>query len=450
MSTTFGTDGIRGVANSQLRPEIALALGRCAARHLGETKFLVGRDTRQSGPMLLGALCAGITSEGFDVVDVGILPTPGLAWLGAKHGLPVVMISASHNPFGDNGIKLFGPGGSKLTADVERSIERDLNILLSGKEVSHLPVPVGREVGTVVSDHHLIGEYLEDLVASATLDDRRRLHVVVDCANGAASALAPELFARLNVDAHFIANTPDGSNINDHCGATSPQLLAQTVVREGADLGLSFDGDADRLIACDGDGHFIDGDVLLALFAGELDRQSQLENRTVAVTVMSNLGLRRALAQLEIEVIETDVGDRNVTDAMEAHGLSLGGEQSGHVVFRRQSLIGDGLYSGLKLLELCSRSDQSSTQLAGLAMQRIPQVIRNVAVNSLKTLEDRPQIFICAKEMEEGLGEWGRVLIRASGTEPKIRIMVEAEDSDLVHEVIEELVLVVEREMARS
>ena len=448
MSTTFGTDGIRGVANSQLRPEIALALGRAAARHLGETAFLVGRDTRQSGPMLLAAFCAGVTAEGFDVIDVGVIPTPGLAWLGAKHRLPVAMISASHNPFGDNGIKLFGPGGSKLSSDEERVIEQDLNALLKGEEVSLLPVPTGRGVGTIISDSGQVSDYIDDLENSVNLDGTRRLHVVVDCANGAASALAPQLFSRFNLKLSFIANTPDGTNINDHCGATSPHLLAQTVVREHADLGISFDGVADRLIACDGEGVLVNGDVLLALFAFDLDLRNLLEKRTVAVTVMSNLGLRRALTERGIEVVETAVGDRNVTDAMEEHSIVLGGEQSGHVVFRRQTLIGDGLLSGLKLIELCAHSKQTLSELAKGAMTAIPQVIRNVVVDDLRLLDNHPQIFIVAKEIEESLGEWGRVFIRASGTEPKIRIMVEAEDEAKVRSVVEELVRLVERAMA--
>jgi phosphoglucosamine mutase len=447
MSTTFGTDGIRGVANSQLRPELALALGRCAARHLGETSFLVGRDTRRSGPMLAGALCAGITSEGFDVIDLGIVPTPALAWLGARRGLPVVMISASHNPFADNGIKLFGPGGAKLTTDVERAIERDLQILLAGDEVSLFPVPVGRELGAVTLDPLEIEGYVDELNSSIELARPSEIHVVVDCANGAASMVAPEVFRRLGVNAHLIANTPDGTNINEHCGATSPALLAQTVLREGADLGVAFDGDADRLIAVDNLGSIIDGDVLIALFASDLAARGLLHRNEVAVTIMSNLGLRRALGARGISLVETQVGDRNVTDAMESRGITLGGEQSGHIVFRRSSLIGDGIYSALRLLEIIDRSTESAAELAQSAMQRIPQLIRNVAVGDVRSLASQTKIFERARELESELGEWGRVLIRASGTEPKVRVMVEAENESRVHEVVEELTLLVEHEM---
>lgn len=448
MSTVFGTDGIRGVANAQLRPEIALALGRAAARHLGSTAFLVGRDTRHSGPMLLSALSAGIASEGFDVIDVGIIPTPGLAWLGAARNLPVAMVSASHNPFRDNGIKLFGPGGAKLSPDVERVIERDLNTLLHGAEISVLPVPTGREVGSLSFDDHAGTAYIEDLASSVSLSNMRGLRIVCDCANGAASTLAPELFGRLGIDTVFIANTPDGTNINDHCGATSPHLLAQTVIREGAALGFSFDGDADRLIACDRFGNVVDGDVLLALFAFDLDDRKLLADRRVVTTVMSNRGLVRSLGERGISVIETGVGDRNVTDAMELNGAALGGEQSGHIVFRRKALIGDGLYSALRLIELVTRSNEDLGELATRAMTRIPQVVHNVVVDDPSQLEAHPEIFAKASLLEPSLGNWGRIFIRASGTEPRVRIMVEGEDVEQVRQVVDDLVEVVESEMA--
>jgi len=448
MSTVFGTDGIRGVANAQLRPEIALALGRAAARHLGSTAFLVGRDTRHSGPMLLCALSAGIASEGFDVIDVGIIPTPGLAWLGAARNLPVAMVSASHNPFRDNGIKLFGPGGAKLSPDVERVIERDLNTLLHGAEISVLPVPTGREVGSLSFDDHAGTAYIEDLASSVSLSNMRGLRIVCDCANGAASTLAPELFGRLGIDTVFIANTPDGTNINDHCGATSPHLLAQTVIREGAALGFSFDGDADRLIACDRFGNVVDGDVLLALFAFDLDDRKLLADRRVVTTVMSNRGLVRSLGERGISVIETGVGDRNVTDAMELNGAALGGEQSGHIVFRRKALIGDGLYSALRLIELVTRSNEDLGELATRAMTRIPQVVHNVVVDDPSQLEAHPEIFAKASLLEPSLGNWGRIFIRASGTEPRVRIMVEGEDVEQVRQVVDDLVEVVESEMA--
>lgn len=448
MSAVFGTDGIRGVANAQLRPEIALALGRAAARHLGSSAFLVGRDTRHSGPMLLSALSAGIASEGFDVIDVGIIPTPGLAWLGAARNLPVAMVSASHNPYRDNGIKLFGPGGTKLSPDVERVIERDLNTLLHGTEISVLPVPTGRAVGSLSFDGHAGGTYIEDLASSVSLSNMRGLRIVCDCANGAASRLAPELFGRLGIDAVFIANTPDGTNINDHCGATAPHLLAQTVVREGAAIGLSFDGDADRLIACDRFGNIVDGDILLALFAFDLDDRSLLADRRVVTTVMSNRGLVRSLGERGISVIETGVGDRNVTDAMELNGAVLGGEQSGHIVFRREALIGDGLYSALRLIELIIRSNEDLGELTTKAMTRVPQVVHNVVVDDPSQLDAHPEIFARASQLEPTLGSWGRIFIRASGTEPRVRIMVEGEDVEQVRQVVDDLVEVVEREMA--
>lgn len=448
MSIVFGTDGIRGVANAQLRPETALALGRVAARHLGSTAFLVGRDTRHSGPMLLSALSAGIASEGFDVIDVGVIPTPGLAWLGATRNLPVAMISASHNPFRDNGIKLFGPGGTKLAPDVERVIERDLSALLHGTEISVLPVPTGREVGSLSVDSHGVPAYLDDLSSSVSISKTNGLRIVCDCANGAASALAPELFGRLGIDSVFVANRPDGTNINDHCGATAPHLLAQTVVREGAALGLSFDGDADRLIACDRFGNVVDGDTLLALFAFDLDDRSLLTGRRVVTTVMGNRGLVRSLDERGIAVVETGVGDRNVTDAMELNGAALGGEQSGHIVFRRRTLIGDGLYSALRLIELIIRSNADLGDLASNAITRMPQVVHSVVVDDPSQLEAHPEIFARASQLEPSLGSWGRIFIRASGTEPRIRIMVEGEDVEQVRLVVDDLVEVVESEMS--
>jgi len=398
--------------------------------------------------MLLSALGAGIAAEGFDVVDVGVIPTPGLAWLGATRNLPVAMVSASHNPFRDNGIKLFGPGGTKLSPDVERVIERDLNALLQGSEISVLPVPVGRDVGNLLIDDHAGVTYIEDLASGVSLSKGRRPRVVCDCANGAASTLAPALFGRLGIDAVFIANTPDGTNINDHCGATAPHLLGQTVLREGADLGLSFDGDADRLIACDRFGNIIDGDVLLALFAFDLDDRSLLLDHRVVTTVMSNRGLVRALGERGISVIETGVGDRNVTDAMDLNGAVLGGEQSGHIVFRRKVLIGDGMYSALRLIELVTRSDDDLAELASRALTRMPQVVHNVVVDDPSQLEAHPAIFARAASLEPSLGSWGRIYIRASGTEQRVRIMVEGEDVEQVRQVVDDLIEVVEREMA--
>lgn len=447
MSATFGTDGIRGVANSQLSPEVALALGRSAARHLGASAFLVGRDTRQSGLMLQSALSAGIAAEGFDVVDVGVIPTPGLAWLGATRNLPVAMVSASHNPYSDNGIKLFGPGGAKLTASEEHVIERDLEAMTSREDFARLPVPIGDAIGIVSSDGHARTDYLDELVASVT-EPLASMRIVCDCANGAASMFAPELFSRLGLDGVFVANTPDGTNINDHCGATAPNLLSQTVLKEGADFGVSFDGDADRLIACDNRGNIIDGDVLLALFAFDLDARGLLANRLIVTTVMSNRGLRRALDARGIVVVETSVGDRNVTDAMDLNGATLGGEQSGHIVFRREALIGDGMYSALRLIELVTRNGADLGELGASAMTRMPQVIHNVIVDDPAQIDGHPRIFSRAESLEPSLGPWGRVLIRASGTEPRVRIMVEGEDVDQVTRVVDELAEIVEQEMA--
>ena len=444
MVKRFGTDGIRGAANTELTPELALFLGRAAARHLGGGSFLIGRDTRSSGPMLLGALSAGLASEGVSVIDVGVIPTPGLAWLAADRGLPAAMISASHNPFGDNGIKLLSPGGSKLNTALESAVEGELEALLAGVAAAR-SVPEGRGVGDVTSDPGAIGDYEHYLVHAISTTRTRPLSVICDCANGAASNLAPQVFARLGIDATFIGDRPDGININDGCGATAPASLVRAVTEARADIGLSFDGDADRLIAVDDKGNIVDGDYLIALFAFDLDARDQLDKRTVVVTVMSNLGLRRALDRRGIDVIETAVGDRSVTDALDANDLVLGGEQSGHIVFPREATTGDGILTALKLLDLVERSGQSLSALAQGAMTRLPQVLRNVPVPAPSRLDAAAGVWEEVDAVERELGEWGRVLIRASGTEPTVRVMVEAEAKDQADAAVERLVVAVER-----
>lgn len=447
MVLRFGTDGIRGVANAELTPELALALGRAAARHLPSTQFLVGRDTRRSGPMLQSAFAAGLASEGTRVVDVGVLPTPGLAWLAASRRVPGAMISASHNPFPDNGIKLLSPAGAKLSDVLERAVEIELDTVLA--EVlgpAGGDVPEGAGVGEIVLEPRAVEAYVDHLVRAVKLPGTP-FRVVCDCANGAASPIAPMVLDRLGIDAVVVAANPDGTNINEHCGSTHAGALARRVVEEGADLGLCFDGDADRLIALDREGNVVDGDQLLALFAIDLHERGELENNAMVATVMSNLGLRRALEQRGIALVETPIGDRHVADALEANQLVLGGEQSGHIVFRREATTGDGILTACKLIELVARSGRPLHELTTAAMTRLPQELRNVRVAEPGRLGSASAVWAEVVAVEELLGATGRVLLRASGTEAAVRVMVEAESHEHASAAAERLVIAVRREL---
>ncbi|MCU1452934.1 MAG: glmM [Acidimicrobiales bacterium] len=443
MTLKFGTDGVRGVANSELTPEFALALGRAAARVLGRDRWCIGRDTRRSGPFLAAALAAGLASEGATVSDLGVLPTPGLAHAAADQGCPAAMISASHNSFADNGIKLFAAGGQKLRDEVEEALEAELAMLQAhGGQPDR---PVGAVVGTVSVDAGAAAAYAADLTATA-LGDRRLdgLHVVLDCANGAASAVAPAVLRDLGADVEVIHATPDGVNINDGCGSTYPADLQAAVVTGGADIGLAFDGDADRVLAVDAAGRLVDGDHLIAMCALDLHERGALAHDTVVVTVMSNLGFRQAMAARGIEVVVTAVGDRYVLEALDDGGFVLGGEQSGHVIFRDRASTGDGILTGLFLLDLLVRSGRKLSDLAADAMTRLPQVLVNVRVARRDPhLLDLLSADIAAAEAE--LGDAGRALVRPSGTEPLVRVMVEAPSEAQAHHVAERLVQAVER-----
>ncbi len=430
MTLKFGTDGVRGVANQELTPELVLALGRAAAGVIEGSTFLVGRDTRVSGPMLQAALSAGLASEGVSVVDLGVLPTPGVAFASATRGLPAAVISASHNPFPDNGIKLFAPGGCKLADHVEEVLEARLTQLLGGGGVAGSSVPAssvrtGGSVGRLETDATALDEYVAHLVGS--LEGRRldHLRVMVDCANGAAFQAAPRALVELGAEVEVIGDQPDGTNINDDCGSTFPMALQRAVVATGADVGLALDGDADRVLGVDGQGGLLDGDHLLALCAQDLRSRGRLRDDTVVVTVMTNLGFRHAMAAQGIAVQETAVGDRYVLEALERGGWSLGGEQSGHLIFRELATTGDGTLTGLLVLDLLRRRGRPLAELAAEAMTRLPQVLRNVRVAVRDPdVVTRLRPAIAAAEAE--LDGQGRVLVRPSGTEPLVRVMVEA------------------------
>jgi phosphoglucosamine mutase len=432
----FGTDGVRGGAHVELTADVALRLGRAAATVLGAAEFVVGRDTRRSGPLLQSAFSAGLASHGVTVCDVGVLTTPALALLAKQRGVPAAVVSASHNPFSDNGIKLFSVQGTKLPVATERAIEACYDAL--GDEAPP-GAPSGAGVGDIVADPEAATQYRRGVLRA--LEGRRLdgLHVVLDCANGAASALAPAVFESVGARVEVICDHPDGLNINDGCGSTHPEGLARTVVARRATLGLAFDGDADRLVAVDHRGNVADGDTLLALFALDLAARDELPGRAVVVTVMSNLGFRLAMADRSIAVVETPVGDRAVLEALEAGGYHLGGEQSGHIVFRHRASTGDGILTGLLLADLLVRSGSTLAALADGLIERVPQVLRNVKVLEPTRLAEASDVWATVHEVEAALGATGRVLLRASGTEPVIRVMVETADHAAAESAVERI-----------
>jgi phosphoglucosamine mutase len=432
VTVRFGTDGLRGLAVIELTPELVLALGRATARVLAEPgqTVVVGRDTRRSGPLLQAALSAGLASEGVDVCDVGVLPTPGVAAIAADRGVPAAMISASHNPHWDNGIKLFAAGGRKLADEVEGGLEAELTAITTGPG-SHAAAAGGTTasppVGRLLADPEASAWYVGHLLAS--LEGRRLsgVRVAVDCANGAASFTAVDALAGAGADVvAILADQPNGLNINDACGSTYPAALQAAVMAQRAQVGLAFDGDADRVIAVDETGALVDGDQLLALLSLDLRERGRLTADTVVVTVMTNLGFRLAMGDHGIQVEETQVGDRYVLEALDQGKWSLGGEQSGHIIFRDLATTGDGILTGLQLLDVLRRTGRPLSELAGRAMTRLPQVLRNVRVANRDGLAEAAAIWDEVAQVEQGLHGKGRVLLRPSGTEPLIRVMVEA------------------------
>ncbi len=443
MSLRFGTDGVRGVAGSELTPELVLALGRATARVLGGPRVLIGRDTRESGAMLEAALAAGIAAEGVDVELLGVLPTPGVAWHSAREDVPAAMISASHNPFADNGVKLFTAGGTKLPDEVEERLEHELAVL-TGADDGAARASEGGSIGLVRRRVFLADEpYQGFLVGSLDGRGLDGLSVVIDCANGAASHIAPTVLEALGARVDVLSAEPDGRNINAGCGSTHPEALQHRVVEIGADVGLAVDGDADRVLAVDHRGRLVDGDHLLALFAIDLAGRGLLSGNTVVITVMTNLGFRLAMAERGIGVTETAVGDRYVLEALGRDHLSLGGEQSGHFIFRDLATTGDGILSGLQLLDLVARRAVSLADLADDAMTSLPQILRNVRV-AAKGLDVSAAIAEEVAAVEAELGDRGRVLIRPSGTEPLVRVMVEAATPEQAEAATARLVAAVE------
>ncbi len=428
----FGTDGVRGRANVDLTPEVALALGRALVTVLHEEgdkrpSILVGRDPRWSGDMLEAAMIAGITSAGGDAVSVGVLPTPGVAYLtGRSTAGAGVMLSASHNPVGDNGIKFFGPDGFKLSDDEEARIAE---LYASGSPRR----PDSTRIGRRLVDPAAVARYVEHLASSVDVD-LVGMRVVVDGANGAASNVAPQVYRQLGAEVVTIHCSPDGANINDRCGSTHPEVVRQAVLTDGADIGVAHDGDADRLVAVDHTGGVVDGDVLLAILARQAHLNGRLVDGTVVTTVMTNLGFHHAMDALGIDVLTTPVGDRYVLETMRERGLTLGGEQSGHLIDLDHATTGDGVLAALQILRIMRTTGSSLAELATV-MQRLPQVLLNVTDVDRDALAGSARVAEAIAAAAQRLGDTGRVLVRPSGTEPLVRVMVEAPEQQTAEEV---------------
>lgn len=445
MGKYFGTDGVRGVANSELTPELAFKLGRFGGYVLtkehSRPKVLIGRDTRISGHMLEGALVAGLLSIGAEVMRLGVISTPGVSYLtkalGAQAG---VMISASHNPVADNGIKFFGPDGYKLSDEQELEIEQLMDL-----ELDELPRPVGADLGQV-NDYFEGGQkYLQYLKQSVD-EEFTGLHIVLDCAHGATSSLATHLFADLDADTSTMGASPNGLNINDGVGSTHPEALAAFVKEKGADLGLAFDGDGDRLIAIDEKGNIVDGDQIMYICAKFLKERGQLKQGTVVSTVMSNLGFYKGLEEHGVQSVQTAVGDRYVVEEMKKNGYNLGGEQSGHIIFLDYNTTGDGLLTGLQLANIMKATNKPLSELAE-EMKKFPQVLVNIRVTDKHHVTDNEKVKAVIEQVEAEMNGNGRILVRPSGTEPLVRVMAEAPSAELCEEYVSRIAVVVEEEM---
>ncbi len=443
----FGTDGVRGLANGFLTAELAVDLSIAAAHILGELgrfeghrpKAIVGQDSRASGEFLEAAVVAGLASAGVDVYRVGVLPTPAIAHLVAESGADLgVMISASHNPMPDNGIKFFANGGGKLDDALETAIEKRM-----GESWQR---PTGRNVGRVINDDSAAERYIFHLLNSLT-SNLTGIKVVVDCANGASSRVAPKTYMRAGAEVIAISSDPNGWNINENCGSTHLSNLKAKVLESGADLGIAHDGDADRCLAIDGNGAEIDGDFIMAILAADWQSRGLLKNETIVATVMSNLGFFKSMESLEINVETTVVGDRYVLEKMLADDFVLGGEQSGHIIMRHYANTGDGLLTALHLMQAMKVSGRSLADLSSV-MQRFPQELINVKDVAKERLATSVNLQSEIQRKQRELGTGGRVLVRASGTESLVRVMVEAKTAEVARQIAEELASLVRSELS--
>lgn len=445
MARLFGTDGVRGIANADLNCDLAMNIGRAAALVLTEGKednarplILIGYDTRISSQMLEAALSAGICSVGADVLQVGVVPTPAVAYLVKAYGCDAgVMISASHNPCEYNGIKLFSGTGYKLSDELEDKIEAIVKtgVLSSG-------LPTGGGIGRITVKQNAVQDYINHIVSTVPQGlNFEGIKVALDCANGSASVTAKEIFTRLGAQVEIMSNTPDGVNINHQCGSTYMDQLTAFVKDHEMDLGLAFDGDADRCLAVDAEGELVDGDQLIAINALDMKEQGTLSNNTAVVTVMTNMGFWKFAENNDIEVRKTGVGDRYVLEDMLAGNYSIGGEQSGHIIFKDYATTGDGQLTGVQLLSVMRRKGKTLKRLAQV-MKVYPQVLKNIMVTPLakEAFGSDPGVQGKIKDVEHRLGDTGRVLVRLSGTEPKIRVMLEGENQQQIEAYADEII----------
>ncbi|WP_191557646.1 phosphoglucosamine mutase [Metabacillus idriensis] len=445
MGKYFGTDGVRGVANSELTPELAFKIGRFGGyvltKDANRPKVLIGRDTRISGHMLEGALVAGLLSIGAEVMRLGVISTPGVSYLtkalGAQAG---VMISASHNPVQDNGIKFFGPDGFKLSDEQEFEIEG-----LMDQEEDSLPRPVGSDLGQV-NDYFEGGQKYLQFLKQTVDEDFTGIHVALDCAHGATSSLATHLFADLDADVSTMGTTPNGLNINDGVGSTHPEALAGFLIEKGADVGLAFDGDGDRLIAVDEKGQIVDGDQIMFICAKFLNEHGRLKKETVVSTIMSNLGFYKAIEANNMKSSQTAVGDRYVVEKMKKGDYNLGGEQSGHIIFLDHNTTGDGLLTAIQLVNIMKVTGKPLSELAA-EMKKFPQLLINVRVTDKHKVTDNMKVKQVIAEVESEMNGDGRILVRPSGTEPLVRVMAEAPTAELCEKYVTRIVAVVKEEM---
>jgi len=439
----FGTDGIRGVAGAfPLDPETTFAIGRALGHHIARTtnrsRAIIGQDTRESGPTIADSVATGLEVAGVEVRSAGVITTPGIAYLARAHNFDAgIVVSASHNPWTDNGIKVFGPDGYKLPDEVELEIEHELFTVLAN-DSSAIKVPATQE-STVPGEANLRNTYLEWLRDNVDAAPFRGLKLMVDCANGAASQLAAELFRSCGVNADFINCDPDGCNINEQCGALHPEVVARAVVEAGADLGVTFDGDADRALFADRQGRVINGDSILLLAGREMKQRGTLAGDLVVATTMSNMGLEAALQRSGISMLRAPVGDKYVLEQMRKTGATLGGEQSGHIIFRDgEATTGDGLLTALRVLEIVGRSGKPLASLVA-DLRVFPQIIKNVRVREKKPLMEIAAVAQAIRQAESELDGNGRVVVRYSGTEALARVMIEAESEQTMHRIADSI-----------
>lgn len=449
MGRLFGTDGARGVANTELSCELAMNIGRAAAMVLTEAthrraRIVIGKDTRISSDMLESALIAGICSVGADALVLGVIPTPAVAYLVKKYSADAgIMISASHNPVEYNGIKIFNGEGYKLSDALEDKIEA---IVLDQKEEP--PIKSGTEIGRVIREKNAGNDYIEHLTGTMKGHIGGGLRIAVDCANGSASVTAPLLFAKLGLECEIISANPDGTNINAKCGSTHISALSRFVQENACDLGVAFDGDADRCLAVDESGKLIDGDKLIAIFAHALKAQNLLPHDTAVVTMLSNIGFFRFAEKYKINVSTTNVGDRNVLENMRENGYVLGGEQSGHIIFLSHATTGDGELTAIQLISILKKSGKKASELAAV-MESYPQVLVNVKVDQdgKERLDTDLDVSGAIKMAENQLGDDGRVIVRASGTEPLIRVMLEGKDKAEIEALAKNIAGVIQEQL---